>query len=297
MIRTLFLAIGLAFWWMPATFAEVPEELPIKDHLGIPDQHQLSNLDNPSEDVHALAIGHRSGQGIADKHALLPPLPLLDYSENLGPTIRWVVGLQWAGASAQEIAFMRRVYIRQMERAASKATFQPSSIGEKVVPIEAGQSALPEVALACRAMLKAARESQGATRFSVLSAYRPPRKQFVNWQLNFPEYYRRTAAERRRTVGGALSNDAVELLARYMEQRLASPGYSFHNAGIAIDFITWEGGREFSALTQPDVLSGWKRTWFFHWLRENAQQFHFFQNGGIDEPWHWEYHPLIHSSP
>lgn len=297
MIRMLLLASGLAFWGMPAAFAEVSEERPIKNHTGIPDQHQLSDLSNPPEDVHEMAMGHRSGQGIADKHELLPALPLPDYSGNLGSTIRWVLGLQWAGASAQEIAFMRRVYIRQMERAASKVTFQPSTIGEKVVPIEAGQSALPEAALACRAMLKAARESQGATRFRVLSAYRSARKQFMNWQLNFPEYYRRTTAERSRTAGGALGGDAVELLARYMEQRLASPGYSFHNAGIAIDFITWEGGREFSALTQPDVLSGWKRTWFFHWLSENAQQFHFFQNGGIDEPWHWEYRPLVNPSP
>jgi hypothetical protein len=291
MIRTFLLAIGLAFWVMPVVFAEVSEEIP--EHTGILDQHQLAVPVKPPEDVHELAFAHRSDTAIAEKHQLLPlpppPLPQIAFSDNLGPTIRWVNELAWAGASPQELVFMRRVYIRQMERAATKSGFQPSTIGEKVIPIESGQSALPDVAKACRAMLKAARESEGATRFSVLSAYRPARKQFVNWQINFPEYYRRTASERGRVSGGSLGNDAVELLAVYTEQRLASPGYSLHNAGIAIDFITWEGSREFSALTQADVLSGWKRTWFYHWLSENAERFHFFQNARLDEPWHWEY--------
>jgi hypothetical protein len=291
MIRSSLLAIGLAFWVMPVAFAQVPEEVP--DHTGLPDPHQLADPIKPPEVTHELAFAHRSGTAIAEKHQLLPlpPSPQIAFSENLGPTIRWVTELAWAGASPQEMVFMRRVYIRQMERAATKLDFQPSSVGEKVVPIESGQSALPEVAKACRAMLKAARESEGATRFSVLSAYRPARKQFVNWQLNFPEYYRRTASERSRLPDGALSDGAVELLAVYAEQRLASPGYSLHNAGIAIDFITWEGGREFSALTQADVLAGWKRTWFYHWLIENAERFHFFQNARLDEPWHWEYRP------
>jgi hypothetical protein len=293
MIRTTLLAVGLAFWVMPVAFAQVSEEPP--DRTGTSDQHQQAEPIKPPEDMHELAFAHRSDIAIAEKHQLLPlpppALPKIAFSDNLGPTIRWVNELAWAGASPQEIAFMRRVYIRQMERAATKSDFQPSSIGEKVIPIESGQSALPEVAKSCRAMLKAARESGGATRFSVLSAYRPARKQFVNWQLNFPEYYRRTASERGRLSGGSLGDDAVELLAVYTEQRLASPGYSLHNAGIAIDFITWEGSREFSALTQADVLSGWKRTWFYHWLSENAERFHFFQNVRLDEPWHWEYRP------
>jgi D-alanyl-D-alanine carboxypeptidase len=293
MIRSSLLAIGLAFWVMPVALAQVPEE--VRDHTGLPDPHQLADPIKASELTHELAFTHRSGTAMAEKHQLLPlplpPLPQIAFSDNLGSTIRWVNELAWAGASPQEIIFMRRVYIRQMERAATKLDFQPSTIGEKVVPIESGQSALPEVAKACRAMLKAARESGGATRFSVLSAYRPARKQFVNWQLNFPEYYRRTASERSRVLGGSLGDEAVELLAMYTEQRLASPGYSLHNAGIAIDFITYEGGREFSALTQADVLSGWKRTWFYHWLSENAERFHFFQNARLDEPWHWEYRP------
>jgi D-alanyl-D-alanine carboxypeptidase len=293
MIRTILLAVCLALWVMPTAFAQVSEEVP--DHTGISDQHQQAEPIKPSEDVHELAFAHRSDTAMAEKHQLLPlpppAVPQITFSDNLGPTIRWVNELVWAGASPQEMVFMRRVYIRQMERAATKSDFQPSSIGEKVMPIESGQSALPEVAKACRAMLKAARESEGATRFSVLSAYRPARKQFVNWQLNFPEYYRRTASERSRLSGGSLGDDAVELLTVYTEQRLASPGYSLHNAGIAIDFITWEGRREFSALTQADVLSGWKQTWFYHWLRENAERFHFFQNARLDEPWHWEYRP------
>jgi hypothetical protein len=295
MIRTFLLAIGLAFWVMPVALAQVPEEA--LDRTGILDPHQLADPIKPPEVTHELAFVHRSGTAFAEKHQLLPlpllppPLPQIAFADNLGPTSRWVNELVWAGASPQEMVFMRRVYIRQMERAATKSEFQPSSVGDKVVPIESGQSALPDVAKACRAMLKAARESQGATRFSVLSAYRPARKQFVNWQLNFPEYYRRTTSERSRLPGGSLGDDAVELLAVYTEQRLASPGYSLHNAGIAIDFITWEGVREFSALTQADVLSGWKRTWFYHWLSENAERFHFFQNARLDEPWHWEYRP------
>lgn len=196
---------------------------------------------------------------------------------------------------------MKQVYLRQMERAAARRDGFADLSASQLAEIEAGQKAQPQVASYCRALLRAARADLGqdrlhravlarrVSRIGVLSAYRSVARQFVNWQSNFPNYYRQTLASRHSRPDGAHGEAAVDLLAAYIEQRLAAPGYSLHNSGTAIDFTAIEGGRPLQALTNPGHIRSWRQSWFFGWMSRNAERFHLYQNTSIDEPWHWEY--------
>jgi len=225
----------------------------------------------------------------------VPPAP----SSLLGPAARWVERLRAGDLGL--LGFMRRVYLRQMERAAERRSAFPLLSGNQLARIEGDQRARPEVARAARALLAAARAdlererragdpaARRVARIGVLSAYRPPSRQFGNWLANFSKYFRQTAAARLSLAGGSTGPEAVDLLARFIEKRLAAPGYSFHNGGTAIDFTSLEGGLELTALTDAPHLGAWRRSWLFHWLSRNAARFHFYPNTSIDEPWHWEH--------
>jgi LAS superfamily LD-carboxypeptidase LdcB len=89
-------------------------------------------------------------------------------------------------------------------------------------------------------------------------------------------------------------------LANYIAGKLASPGYSLHNNGLAIDFVTTENGKKFKIETSKkgELEKAWRETWFFNWFLhgkpKNASSFGFFQNNEINEPWHWEYKQVSH---
>lgn len=210
-------------------------------------------------------------------------------------------GLQWSGATADQLAFMQRVYDRQVSRSASGRSFVGDVPAAELDVIESGQRARRAAAAACRNLLAAARaalaqdRSNGvaaaltADRLWVISGYRSASQQFTNWQSNFPNYYAQTQSDRAALAGGAMGDAAVAFLARYIGGRLAAPGYSLHNNGLAVDFGTRDGGRDLGASTNSTNIDRWERSWFFGWLSTNAVQYDYYQNTAIREPWHWEY--------
>jgi hypothetical protein len=278
-----------------------------------------------ADDVTSAESGHMLPQEAdAEPHRLLalpalaPPLrpgaapvaapvvaaPPVKPSRFLGIAAEWVSRLRWPGTGLGLVEFMRRVYLRQMERAAGRREpFAPNGDGARLAVIEGGQRARPEAASDCRALLSEARadlarerragslQARAVESLGVLSAHRSVGRQFVNWLSNFPNYYRQTAGGRSALDGGPHGERATDFLAGFIERRLASPGYSFHNGGTAVDFTTTEGGRRLQALSDPGHVRAWKRSWFYGWMGRNARRFHFYQNDSIDEPWHWEHRP------
>ena len=200
--------------------------------------------------------------------------------------------------TAEQTAFMRRVYELQRQMSARQRTFVGDLPASQLTEIESGVRARRDAAAACQMLLHAARASlveqqragdllaMQAHSIGVVSGYRSAQRQFQNWTTNFPRYYRQTQEERAGLLGGEHDAAAARHLARYIRGRLAAPGYSLHNSGIAIDFRTQQGRHNLGASTSQIAL--WNRSWFFRWLTANAANFGFAQNPSINEPWHWE---------
>jgi D-alanyl-D-alanine carboxypeptidase-like protein len=126
-------------------------------------------------------------------------------------------------------------------------------------------------------------------RIEIRSAYRSATEQFANWQRAFPRYYTETRNMRTGLNGGEHGAEAVRYFASYIGKRLAAPGYSLHNNGLAVDFTTVESGHELGPSSSQKSLGDWKLSWLWQWLGGNAATYGFFQNTSINEPWHWEY--------
>jgi GH25 family lysozyme M1 (1,4-beta-N-acetylmuramidase)/LAS superfamily LD-carboxypeptidase LdcB len=204
--------------------------------------------------------------------------------------------VSWPGASAAQQNFMQRVYLRQVRAACQTITFVADVSDSELSEIESGVKARREVAAACKQLLASARtalssdpSAAGVSAIGVLSGYRSASTQLKNWNSNFPKYFGETASDRTSADGGELGDAAAALLTRYISRRLAAPGFSLHNNGRAIDFFSTENGRTLGASTREASRRGWRSSWLFGWLTANANEFGFFQNTAIDEPWHWEF--------
>ena len=102
-----------------------------------------------------------------------------------------------------------------------------------------------------------------------------------NEKGGFPFYYQRAVKEGV-VADGDYGPTAVERMARYIGQYIASPGFSNHQDGLAIDFGTGSvGGNDFGTIGQ--------HSWFHHWLVENAERFGY--HPYVKETWHWTYRP------
>lgn len=210
-------------------------------------------------------------------------------------------GLNWSGAAVDELDFMRRVYDSHVTRASRSRTFVADLPDSNLESVEGRHQLRTDAARDCRGLLAAARselssqQAQGiaAARrvgaIGIVSGYRSASRQFELWQSYFPRYFRDTQTERVRLTGGALGDRAVEYLTSYVAGRIAAPGYSLHNNGIAVDFTTRENRQTLGASSQD--IERWLNSWLFTWLTANAARFNFYQNTNINEPWHWEYRP------
>ncbi|HKG90139.1 MAG TPA: D-alanyl-D-alanine carboxypeptidase family protein [Nitrososphaeraceae archaeon] len=154
-----------------------------------------------------------------------------------------------------------------------------------------------EAAESCSRLLKSAREyflSRSLNvKFYAQSGYRSAEEQLKKWNSNFPKYYSQTENKRKSMEGGPHGDKAAIFLIRFIGGRLAMPGFSLHNSGLAVDFITVENGKKWGIMTTKTGVyeNAWRKTYFFDWLSKNASIFKFFQNNKINEPWHWEYRP------
>jgi len=209
----------------------------------------------------------------------------------------------------EQTRFMRTVYEVHRRHSATKRKFVdslPASVLDTILEVKNGKlkqgiTMRKDAALSCRSLLGKAQNdlivqkqnnigfSRKVKKFGIVSGYRSANQQFSNWRAFFGnKYYPNTRAVRSQKGGGEHGMSAANFLATYIGQRLASPGYSNHNDGLAVDFFTEENGK-LGASTDSRNISGWRKSWFFSWLLKNANNFGFFQNTKINEPWHWEY--------
>ncbi len=204
--------------------------------------------------------------------------------------------LQWPGATTDELAFMRAVY--DAHAAHSKASGRPfvADLPKSMLDTVDGFEARKDAAAAASRLLEEARVAlaadglAGKAQIGIVSAYRPATLQFQIWQGRmfdgtprrggFPYYYKE-AIDKGVIHAGDFSPAAVEAVARYLGNYIASPGYSNHQDGRAFDFGTGEVGKHLGAL-------GWK-SWFRHWLEQNGARLQFVPLAS--EAWHWTYTP------
>lgn len=210
--------------------------------------------------------------------------------------------LQWDGATQEQLEFMRRVYRKHIERSARRRRFVPTVPRSAREVVENGQYLRTPAAHNCRAMLATARavlaqeQAEGkeaalkVKEFGARSGYRSVDTQLSGWQAAFrTKYYPNTQQTREGLPGGAHGDAAVDFMATYVGGRIAAPGYSLHNSGLAMDFFSREGGRNLGPDSGAMSVRAWKESWLFSWLSQRAHEFRFFQNPAIVEPWHWEY--------
>jgi hypothetical protein len=199
--------------------------------------------------------------------------------------------LRWPGSSADQLRFMRGVYDRHVELSkAAGSTFTADLPERDLAVIEGNHQARKDAAQAATAMLAAARRDlvaaglAGKVRIGIVSAYRPASRQFEIWQGlgrsgGFPYYYRQMVRNGRLRAGD-YGPAAVAAMAKEISGWIASPGYSNHQDGLAIDFGTGAvGSSGFGVIG--------RRAWFHQWLTANAARFGF--HPYRKEAWHWTY--------
>jgi LAS superfamily LD-carboxypeptidase LdcB len=138
-------------------------------------------------------------------------------------------------------------------------------------------------------------------RLTATSGYRGSAHQKSLW-LNYfaTKYYDATRSARAKIPDGPHSDAAVDYLLRSRGEggygiggRIAAPGYSNHQGGIAVDL--WQ-----QRTTKADHIRNdsdnparcrWRQTWFHGWLRKNAATYGF--QPIASEEWHWEYRPTV----
>jgi hypothetical protein len=208
--------------------------------------------------------------------------------------------LEWPGAPADQLAFMRAVYEKHVERSRAKGEpFTADLPAGELDVIEERHQARADTAGAARELLTEARATLAAdglgdkVRIGIVSAYRPASQQFDIWQGKgrkgeggFPYYYARML-QRGRLRPGDYGPQAVAAMATEIANFIAAPGFSNHQDGLAIDFGTGlVGGRALGFISE--------RAWFHKWLvardaqgRQNAARhgFHPYDK----EAWHWTY--------
>ena len=145
-------------------------------------------------------------------------------------------------------------------------------------------------------------DAKKTVKLTATSGYRNRAHQDRIWRRNFiGKYYKRKAAEHAKLSGGQHGAAAIQKMANYVSKYVAAPGFSNHQAGLAIDFnqARTSGNKIANSTKTVEKKSGgktikvkveiekWRKSWFFKWLRTNAATYHFEEYSG--EPWHWVY--------
>ncbi|HKK77715.1 MAG TPA: D-alanyl-D-alanine carboxypeptidase family protein [Saprospiraceae bacterium] len=201
--------------------------------------------------------------------------------------------LDWEGASAEQLAFMRKVYRHNLKRSSRNRNQLGNIPQNELEEVENGYQLRKSAAQAFENLLAAAREAIKKAgidvKIGITSAYRSPAHQFRLWQKYFPDYYQRTKAERKVLEGGEYGDKAVAHLAAFTRKRIAMPGFSNHNDGLAVDIKNVQEGEYIRNRTTNTAVAKWKASWLWKWLVDHAGSFGFEQEAGINEPWHWVY--------
>ncbi|WP_199763156.1 M15 family metallopeptidase, partial [Bradyrhizobium guangdongense] len=126
------------------------------------------------------------------------------------------------------------------------------------------------------------------------SGYRGSDHQRSLWLTYFKGYYNRTRAHREALADGPHSKAAIAYMLKSkayggfgLGGRIAAPGYSNHQNGIAVDFYqNRKAGHEVANNSSDAARANWRRSWFYGWLKRNAAAYGFEQLP--TEEWHWE---------
>jgi LAS superfamily LD-carboxypeptidase LdcB len=208
--------------------------------------------------------------------------------------------------SAEQQAFREQVLNAHLARSKSrKGLPQPDLSNRQLAPVHGTSVAMRadsaeaanrlfEAANADLAKARAAGHADAlrTIRLTANSGYRGSEYQRNLWLDYFKNYYNQTRRARAGISDGPHSAKAMSymLYAFRLPNRIAAPGYSNHQAGIAIDFEQKRAkGYEISNSYETKEQNKWRATWFFDWLQNNAARFGFRQY--IKEAWHWEYRP------
>ena len=224
----------------------------------------------------------------------------------------------WSG-TADQLAFRDRVLAAHIARSkASRAAAQRDLRRDELDTIPGTSvEARADTAAAAGRLLAAARVDLAAARkaghadalrttgLTATSGYRGAGYQRDLWRRYFSAqggYYDRTHEARQAIPEGRHSDAAVAYMLKRKTDggfglggRIAAPGYSNHQGGIAVDFAQ-ERTRGHRIANKSDDASRrrWRNTWFHHWLRANAAA-HGFAPISTEE-WHWEYRPSAASA-
>jgi LAS superfamily LD-carboxypeptidase LdcB len=206
--------------------------------------------------------------------------------------------------SAEQTAFREAVLKAHVERSSTRRQPGRDLTGPELVGVtgtrvsmrrDAADQAGRLLAAAIEALAQARQaghdDALKTRRISASSGYRGSEYQRKVWRRNFPGYYRRTARQREALSTGPHGAEAVRHMLEtfHLPRWVAAPGFSNHQAGIAIDFQQEREGTPIRNSSRLDALAAWRRTWFHGWLTENAARFGF--QPYAREPWHWEYRP------
>jgi hypothetical protein len=210
-------------------------------------------------------------------------------------------GGPWS-ASPEQLAFRESVLKAHLARTSRiKGAPKPDLRSDQLAPVagtpvtmrsDAASAAahLLQAANADLAQARAAGDPDAARtiRISGVSGYRGSDHQRTLWRRYFPRYYNQTRNGRALIAQGPHSVGAVSyMLDKFgIPNRIAAPGYSNHQAGVAIDFLQ-ERVKGSAISNSYDAQQRWRSSWFYRWLRANASRFGFAPYE--KEAWHWEY--------
>lgn len=225
---------------------------------------------------------------------------------------------RWTGSPAQQ-AFRDRVLAEHIVRTRARRGAPLRDLRDDELSLVQGSSVktLAETAAAASRLLAAASaalaKARGAsdadarrtTGLTASSGYRSSSRQRTLWLDYFSAkngYYDRTRTAREDFPEGPHSDQAVAYMLRPVAAggfglggRIAAPGYSNHQNGIAIDF--WqkrEKGHDIANSSDNASRARWRGTWFHKWLKANASAFGF--QPLATEEWHWEFRPKAGSA-
>jgi D-alanyl-D-alanine carboxypeptidase len=216
----------------------------------------------------------------------------------------------WTG-SAEQIAFRDSVLASHIQRKLDesgkpKSDLPASELGSvggtkglkmKKIAASAATVLIAQANVDLKAALQANLDKDAlvTVKISATSGYRDAAYQRDLWLDYFPNYYDQSDEARMKILDGVHSDDAIRYLLTPkgsggfgLGGKIAAPGYSNHQAGIAIDLYQYrKAGYEILNSTDSAERRKWKKSWFHKWLVKNAATYTFYPYAL--EEWHWEY--------
>jgi subtilisin family serine protease/LAS superfamily LD-carboxypeptidase LdcB len=218
-------------------------------------------------------------------------------------------GPRWSG-TPEQLAFRDRVLAAHLESSRATGAKPKEDLPESALACIAGthvETTRPTAAAAGRLLADATDDLSSAQRtgdadacrtvkLTAVSGYRSASQQKGLWLKYFAEgYYDRTRLARAQLPGGPHGEEAVAYMLRPIAKggfglrgRIAAPGFSNHQGGIAVDFAQERvRGFEVRNKSWEEDRKRWRASWFHQWLEASAGRFGFAPIK--TEEWHWEH--------